>query len=322
MITSYLKFLIPALLILTVLLPQEIVAQRLDGNYGIQGRLQLTLGNQNTKLDAGLSAFGTLNYGDAAIEGGINLVSGQLFKRHTVRASGLFYAYEFFALAGIGQNSNLLGSAVADLNKGLLFDSTADGGFSGLGFGFQKEFLPKELDHFTNKRGKLLMRFSNADHAIDIAFMNDFRFGKLFNGAGTDFGETGALVIGFTQIQSPSQAYRAGIGIELFTPKPNYSRTPNNPINSDDGRKNVWHTVSPYPDLFYANAFAFGSYQDVNFSAFAKAGLNSQKLGAYVQNMLHDSFGLNPRFPWNITARDKIIIEGAVSGQLNITSDD
>jgi hypothetical protein len=29
-----------------------------------------------------------------------------------------------------------------------------------------------------------------------------------------------------------------------------------------------------------------------------------------VQNTLHDSFGLNPRFPWNVSAEDLFFIEG------------
>ena len=55
------------------------VGQSLDGNFGVLGKLQLTLGNQNTKIEIGLSTFGTLNYGDAAVEGGLNLISGQFF---------------------------------------------------------------------------------------------------------------------------------------------------------------------------------------------------------------------------------------------------
>jgi len=218
-------------------------------------KLGLSLGNQNTKIETGLLAYGTLNYADAAIEGGMQLISGQLFKSHTVKNSGLFYGYEFFALAGIGENSNLLGSTISDFNQSILFDKAKKNEFKGLGFGFQKEFIPNKLKHFSLKRGKLLMRFSNADHSLDITFMNDFRFRKIFNGEGTDYGETGGLVIGFSKINSSFRAYRLGIGLELFTPKPDYSKTPNNLINSDDGRKNVWHTIEPFSDLFYANAF-------------------------------------------------------------------
>lgn len=298
------------------------MGQSFNSNYAIVGKLGLTLGNQTIKIETGLSAFGTINYGDAALEAGINLISGQPFKSHTVKTNGLFYGYEVFTLAGIGKNANLLGSSIADINKSILFDQTESGGFNGLGFGFQKKFMTKEMSHFSVKRGKFLARFSNANHSLDIAFMNDFRFKNLFNGEGTDFGETGGLVIGFTTINSRFEAYRVGIGLELFTPKPDHSKTPNNRINSDDGRKNVWHTLTPFNNLFYANVFAFGSYQQEFYFASAKAGLNSQKLGAYVQNKLHDSFGLNPRFPWNVDAKDKLIIEGSINGQLNILNND
>jgi hypothetical protein len=37
--------------------------------------------------------------------------------------------------------------------------------------------------------------------------------------------------------------------------------------------------------------------------------MNSEKLGAFVQNTLHDSFGLNPRFPWNVNKKDKLFLE-------------
>lgn len=307
---------------IAILVSYTSIGQKLGGNYGVLGKLQFIFGNQNIKLEAGLSAFGTANYGDAAMEGGVNLISGHLFKRHTIRKNGVFYGYEFFALMGIGQNSNLLGSTISNFNKTILFDHEGKGGFSGIGFGFQKEFLPKNLNHFNLKQGKILMRFSNANHALDITFTNDFKFGRLFNGEGTDYGKTGSLIIGFTKIESRFEAYRVGLGIELFTPKPNYAKTPNNNINSDDGRKNVWHTVSPYQNLFYANAFAFGSFQDEYYSVYSKAGINSQKLGAFVQNTLHDSFGLNPRFPWDVTANDKLLIEVSISGQLNSTNHD
>ena len=254
-----------------------------------------------------------MNYNDAAIESGISLISGQLFKRHTIKESGGYFGYEFFTLIGIGKNTNLLGSSVSDFNTSLLINPYGKGGFNGLGFGFQKEYLPKTLEHFNLQRGKLLMRFSNANHAIDFAFLNDFKFGRIFNGEGTDFGSTGSLQLGFTKLQTIDEIYRVGIRVELFTPKPDYSRTPNNPINSDDGRKNVWHTVQPFENTFYTNLYGFGSYQGRDLSLHAKLGMNSQKLGAYIQNTLHDGPGLNPRFPWDVTQHDRLFIEFSTS---------
>lgn len=292
-----------------ILATSPAIAQSFNVNASIGGQVKLTLGNQNQKIDAGILAIGAMSYGDAAIESTISLFIGQLLKRHTIKQFGTSYGYEFFTLAGVGKNSNLLGAGLTDQASILIFNPKGQGGFNGIGFGVVKEFLPKDLDYFTQKRGKLLLRFSNTQHSFDITFMNDFRFKPIFNGDGTDFGNTGSLKIGYTRIISNHQIYRTGIGLDLFTPKPDYSKTPNNSINSDDGRNNVWHTEAPFKSLFYTNIYAFGQYKGEHYSAFAKAGINSEKLGAYIQNTLHDDVGLNPRFPWNVTAPDKVFIE-------------
>ncbi len=292
---------------------QKAKAQSLNTGFGILGKIQFTIGNQNQKLEAGIFAIGVLNYNDVAIESGLNLISGHFFKRHTIKQAGFFYGYEFFALAGVGQNSNLLGASVADFNTSLIANPDGQGSFSGLGFGFQKEYLPKELKHFSLRRGKILMRFSNADHSLDFAFLNDFKFYPMFNGEGTDYGSTGSLQIGFSKILSSIEIYRVGTGVELFTPKADHTRTPDNYVNSDDGRKNVWYTVSPHSTNFYSNLYAFGTYQGQDASIHIKLGINSQKLGAYIQNTLHDGPGLNPRFPWDVTKKDKLFFELSTS---------
>lgn len=296
-------------LIYLLLFPLTGRSQTFKVNGGAMARVSFVLGNQNQKIEAGLSAIGTTNYGDASLEIGAHFDLGQLFKRHTIKQRGIFYGYDFYALGGIGKNSNLLGSTISGIEPGLIFDTEGDTGFNGLGFGFQKEFFPGDLSHFSIRRGKLLTRFSNANHSIDVTFMNDFKFAPLFDGEGSDFGTTGNLRIGFTQISGNSEIFRVGVALDLFTPKPDYTRTPNNPINSDDGRKNSWYTTEPYSDTFYANLYAFGTYQNEHYNAFAKAGINSQKLGAYIQNTLHDGFGLNPRFPWDVLAEDKLFVE-------------
>jgi hypothetical protein len=55
--------------------------------------------------------------------------------------------------------------------------------------------------------------------------------------------------------------------------------------------------------------YAFGTYQDEYYNINSKLGLNSEKLGAFIQNTLHDGAGLNPRFPWNVAAKDKPFYE-------------
>lgn len=290
-----------------------VLAQQLHADGGILLKAEITIGNQNQWLQLGVFGFGTMNYGDISIESGLSIASYTFLKRHTVKMPGLAYSYDFFALGGIGKNSNLLGSSVSTTNTSIIFNPMGKGGFKGLGFGFGKDYLPKELKSYGLKRGAFLMRFSNADHNIHLAFLNDFKIGW-FSGSGTDYGVTGSLNIGFTKIQDLTRVYRLGFGVDLFTPRPDYSKSPRNKINSDDGRKNVWFTLPPYTDLFYSNLHSYGTYQDTNYTIHAKFGINSQKAGAYIQNTLHDGIGLNPRFPWKVKTKDKMFIE--ISGAL------
>lgn len=282
--------------------------QSFTTNGGVLFKAQIQLGNQNQGIKFGAYAVGAAHYGDAAIEGGISLYSGYLFKRHTAKTQGINYGYDLFGLIGIGNNTNLLVSSFFAENP-LLFSLENDQKFYGLGFGIEKEILPANLKEFNQQIGKILIRFSNANHSINSQFKNDFRFGKVFRGDGTDFGNTGQFQISYSQFQSPLRAFHLGLGLKLFTPEADYSRTPDNLQNSDDGSRNVWHTQGEHSSLFYANVFGFGSYQDDGVFAFAKAGVNSQKAGAYIQNRLHDNFGLNPRYPWDTRATDKLFIE-------------
>ena len=289
-------------------------SQQLRSNGGLMVKTEITLGNQNKTIKLSVFGVGTLNYGDASLETGLSLFSGQLFQRHTTsQQKGLFYGYDFFLLGGTGNNSNLLAASLFANNQTLLFSPTPAGRFNGVGFGFQKEFLPGDLKAFNLRRGKILMRFSDNNQSYKIIFSNDFRFYPLFNGQGTDYGQTGGIEFGFSRIESRTEAYQIGLGLELFTPKADYTRTPINPINSDDGRKNVWYTSSPLSRLFYSNLYALGSYQNRHVESSLKIGLNSKKLGAYIQNTLHDSFGLNPRFPWRVDEKDQLLIDASLS---------
>ena len=309
-------------LFLTIIVyTQSCKAQVLKANAGFLIKAQIQLGNQNQGFKIGAYGTGAIHYGDVAVESGIALYSGYFFKKHTVKTAGFNYGYDAFLLAGIGNNTNLLASSFIE-DGPLLAILNNEQRFYGLGFGFEKEFLPRKLSAFNQKLGKLLMRFSSGNHSINVQFKNDFRGGKVFNGEGTDFGATGMFQISYSQILNPLEIYHIGFGVSLFTPSQDYSKTPNNSINSDDGSKNVWHTKPPYNQLFYSNLYGFGGYQNNNFSTFIKSGVNSQKLGAYIQNTLHDGFGLNPRFPWDVAAKDLLFIE--ISGSIfnTVTTND
>lgn len=277
-------------------------------NFGFLLKAQIQLGNQNQGVKVGAYGLSTGQFKDITFESGVALYSGYLLKKHTIKTKGFNFGYDFFTLLGIGNNNNFLVSSFFE-NGPLLVAFKNKQNFYGLGFGFEKEFLPDQLRVFNQRIGKFLMRFSNGNNSLNIQFKNDFRAGKLFYGEGTDFGKTGALKISYSSVLNTKEVFYAGVAISLFTPNANYSKTPNNHTNSDDGSKNVWYTKAPFKNLFYANIYAFGGYQKENFSATLKAGMNSQKLGAFVQNTLHDSFGLNPRFPWDISAKDKLFIE-------------
>lgn len=297
-------------------------AQSFGLGGGVTGSVSILLGNQNQKIQ--LSAYGivTASYNDISLESSINLYAATIFKAHTVKTRGLNYGFDFSTLLGIGDNSNLLGSSFVSNQLPLLFNTQGGGGFSGIGFGFKKDYLPQDLSIFNVRQGKLLFRTSAANHSINISFLNDFKFGRLFYGEGTDFGPTGALQISYSSIRSSNTAYQAGAGIELFTPKPDYSKTPTHPVNSDNGRRNVWYTERPHKDLLYANLYGFGNYTDQNYSVGSKVGLNSQKIGAFVQNTLHDSFGLNPRYPWRVEEKSKILLQISGTGFVNGFVDD
>lgn len=243
-----------------------------------------------------------------AFESGIALYSGYLFKRHTIKTKGFNYGYDVFALIGKGNNLNFLASSFFK-NTLLISPINNKQRFYGLGFGFEKEFLPENLTTFNQRLGKFLMRFSNQNSSVNFQFKNDFRAGNLFNGEGTDFGNTGVLQISYSRILNNQEVFNIGVALSLFTPNPDYSKTPNNLVNSDDGSQNVWHTKPPHKNLFYANAYVFGNYTNINYSTTLKAGINSQKLGAFVQNTLHDNVGLNPRFPWNVSKKDTLFFE-------------
>tara|TARA_B100000809_G_scaffold35204_2_gene30977 strand:- start:16791 stop:17750 length:960 start_codon:yes stop_codon:yes gene_type:complete len=296
--------------------------QNIHHNGGLLLTSQITLGNQNDWFKLGLFGFGAVNYRGIAIEGGVSLGLKQLFKRHTLSVRGRSYSYEFFGMLGGGQNQDLLGATTSTQNNTLFSTPLQNSSFLGIGFGYEKEILPNELKTYTLRRGKLLLRYSNNNANLHLAFLNDFKAGKLFYGEGTDYGETGTFSMGFTKKNNAKEAYEIGYGITLFTPPANYSRSPRNLKNSDNGRKNVWFTQGSAPQLFYANAFAYGNYQKESYSFHSKLGVESNKMGASIQNKLHDGFGLNPRYPWDTKKKNAVYYELEATLFYNTTAND
>lgn len=285
-------------------------AQKLNSDFGLTLDVKVALGNQNKMLQVGMSTFGAVNYAKVAIEGGFSLYKGFILQRHTIVNHGFIGGYDAFYLAGYGNNHNLLGSSLSQYKSPLLFYEDVENSFIGLGFGFEKQYLPYELQEFNQRLGRILIRYSKNQDSYGLTFKNDLRIGSLFYGDATDFGDTGTLQLSYTNILTPKDIQRFGFTLQLFTPKPDYNRIANHERNSDEGRKNVWHTLGTFKDVFYANAYVDYTYQSQNKAYQSKLGIESNKLGAYIQNKLHDNFGLNPRYPWHVTQANKLFVEG------------
>ena len=240
-----------------------------------------------------------------------------MLQRHTINQKGLIYGYDVFYLLGYGRNNNLLGSALSQYNLSVLYDEKQNNSFYGLGFGFEKQFLPHQLKEFQQRLGRLMLRLSEGNTSYDLSFKNDLRIGGLFYGDATDYGDTGSLYVNYTKAIDPVNIHQLGFVIQLFTAKPDYNKIANNTINSHDGRKNVWHTTGVYKNTFFANAYLKYKRQTHHIVYQLNTGIESNKLGAEIQNRLHDSFGLNPRYPWNVSNKKGWYIEGSSQLYLN-----
>ena len=140
--------------------------------------------------------------------------------------------------------------------------------------------------------------------------MNDAT-GKPLSKSGTDKGYTGRIIIKYSTIQD-LDLYSFGIGLDVFTPEADYGIVPRIGRNSEDGMRIVSATTEPYGDLFHANIFSFLSYQSDEYTVGTKLGIDSPRGGAFIQNKLHDSIGLYPRFAWPVDKKAKFfgLLEG------------
>lgn len=314
----FINLLIKAAFLILFLLPIKGSSQEFKTNGGLLFGVKMVLGNQNKMLQLGVSTFGAATYSKAAVEGGFSLYKGFVLQRHTIKTKGFVWGYDVFYLAGYGNNQNLLGSTLSQYNTPIVYDLVNESSFVGLGFGFEKQYLPGNLKEFNQRLGRLLIRYAKNDTSYGLTFKNDFKLGGLLYGDATDFGDTGSLFLSYTNIKNKETVSQLGFAIQLFTPKPDYDRIADHDRNSDEGRKNVWHTTGAYKDLFYANASFFYKYQHQHFVYQSKLGMESNKLGAYIQNNLHDGFGLNPRYPWFVDRKNRLYVE--VEGSYFINS--
>ena len=283
---------------------------------GVQVKLELTTGTQDTLVRFGLFGFGTISKGQTAAEAGLGLWGQAHASRYGAATRGWAFGYEAFALVGHGNNDNLLGSTVASTPTNGLFRAGRPSHFFGLGFGVTDERLSGSLAKFGIRRGNAIIRVADGDRSLHLSVANDLRIGPIV-GEASDFGPTSSVQVGFARGERRALS-RFGLGFDIFTPKQDYGRAPSNPTNSGDGRKRSWYTTAPWGELFHANLYVSAARIEEDHAWSAKLGLDSAKLGAYVQNRIHDGFGLYPRFPWPVGNRDRPYVEltGAGTQQL------
>ncbi|MBO1256455.1 hypothetical protein J3L16_12250 [Alteromonas sp. 5E99-2] len=282
-----------------------------DTHGGLKLNFELTFGTDNVTSRIGLLAFGAAAKSNLGAEFGAGVWAQAHARRFGAGTTGWSFGYDRFGLVGIGDNSNLLGSALSESVTAPLFSENSDKAFVGVGYGIINENISGSLSKFGLQRGKLIVRAANKNSSIHITFANDLRESFMKGGA-TDYGQTGALAIQYNQVRNNSLT-QVGFGLDFFTPQPDFNREPSNPTNSDEGRKRVWYTTKPWDKLFHANLFFEFARQDEDRAISGKIGTNSQKLGAYAQNRIHDGFGLVPRYPWAIDQKNKLLFEVTAS---------
>ncbi len=274
---------------------------------GIKLNVELTFGSHNTASKIGLFAFGATQDNNLAAEFGTGIWAQIHLKRFKANTAGWSVGYDAFSVVGIGDNANLLGSALSEAVDVPIFRERSSKNFIGLGAGIVDESISGSLSKFGLKRGKLILRAATKTSSLHFTFENDVRLTVIPGGA-SDYGQTASVDVQYTKIRNNSLTFYA-LDFDVFTPQPDYNLAPNNPVNSGEGLRRVWHTTSPWNKLFNANVFlTFGRV--TNERTFTgKLGIDSPKFGAYTQNKIHDSFGLLPRYPWPINQKNTLFFE-------------
>ena len=276
----------------------------------VQAHLQLVVGTQNLTLRVGVYAFGVADTGAFAAEGGAALWAETHLLRWGARTTGVATGYDAFALLGAGQNDNFLGSTIPLTQPRHLYRPGRPGTFVGVGAGVHQLRPSGSLRKFGMRRGNFLFRVADGDRTAHVNFANDLRLGP-FQGSARDQGPTGTLRVGYARIDR-ERLQHVSTTFEMFTPEPDYQRAPSNPQNSDDGAKRSWYTTAPWDRLFHANLYVTAGEQDKDGQWSISAGYDSPRLGAYVQNRIHDGFGLYPRYPWPVEDSGRLFLEASV----------
>lgn len=278
-----------------------------NGSVALGVSAGFTFGSQDKSIDFGVGIYTSGSFKKFAGEGGLNYKVNFFFQKFGVNNTSIYQAIEYYGLLGFGRTSNLLGASVGVNDMFIPFDEGEKGDFWGIGLGSNLNIISGSLKKFSNKQATMLIRVSNNAYTFNIVYANDVSVG-IMDASGTDKALTGNLYIDYAYINN-NALQSVGIALDMFTPEPDYSRLPRNLVNSSGGSYNVLYGTKPYENLFHGNLYLRSTYQTSFYRGELKLGVDSKKFGALVQNTLHDSFGLYPRFGWNIEEKDKLYIE-------------
>lgn len=294
-------------IIILLLFVTRSFSQNFSGTINGAISVNILLGTQLKALNVGLSVFGTTTYKlNTSFEGGVNFNFSPFLQKYGVYKGSFSSSLEMFGLAGYGDNHNLLGSNVGLTKHTSFYDYNAESNkFYGAGVSIVLNKIGGDLKKFQNKQGGVIFRFSKNQSSVAFNMLNDVSAGP-FSKSGTDKGSTARAILSYTTIKG-YELYGFGIGLDMFTPEANYGKSPRSNVNDEDGTVAVLINTKPYEDLFHLNLFASMVYQNQleNFNFDGRVGVDSYKLGAFVQNSIHDNFGLFPRFSWPITKNGK-----------------
>jgi len=280
-------------------------SQSFSGTINGAISVNILLGTQLKALNVGLSVFGTMSCrSEASVEGGLNFNFSPFIQKYGVYESSFASSLEMFGLVGFGENNNLLGSNVGLTKHTSFYDYTVkDGRFYGVGMTVILNKIKGDLSKFENKQGGFIFRFSEKQNSVAFNMVNDVN-ARPFSKSGSDKGSTARVMLSYTTVKGV-ELYGFGVGLDMFTPEADYGKAPRAHVNDEDGMVAVLINTKPYDDLFHLNLFTSFVYQNQsrNINVDGRVGVDSYKLGAFVQNAIHDNFGLFPRFSWPVTKK-------------------
>ena len=307
------------LLIVLLSLSINSFSQNFNGTINGAVSVNLLFGTQLKAINVGLSVFGTTTYkSETSLECGVNFNFSPFIQKYGVYQGDFASSIEVFGLAGYGQNNNLLGSNVGLTKHTSFYDYDVKGGeFYGAGFSFILNKITGDLKKFENKQGGIIIRLSQNQNSVAFNMVNDAMPGP-FARSGSDKGSTARAMLSYTTIKG-IELYGFGLGLDMFTPVADYGKAPRANKNNEDGTVAVLMNTKPYDDLYHLNLFSSFVYQNSsnNFNVDGRLGVDNYKLGAFVQNAIHDNFGLVPRFSWPVTKRGKFYSLFDINTSLN-----